>query len=179
MFIYRVNPNKLTSVQRTLEATLAKDHILKESAQRAFVSYIKSVFLMKDKNVFDVSALDTDAFARWILHSIFIKTFELFKYVIENRIIVYFWFYIWRSLGLAIPPRVRFLQKWKKAKEAKKKDKETLAQTMVEDLNKKLNKSSDSDASEAIEDEPELNRSSFKDSYNFHDGNFEYFYIFN
>jgi ATP-dependent RNA helicase DDX10/DBP4 len=51
-------------VQRTLEATLAKDHILKESAQRAFVSYIKSVFLMKDKSVFDVSALDTDAFAR-------------------------------------------------------------------------------------------------------------------
>lgn len=54
----------MTSIQRTLEATLAKDHILKESAQRAFVSYIKSVFLMKDKSVFDVSALDTDSFAR-------------------------------------------------------------------------------------------------------------------
>lgn len=64
MLMYRVNPNKLTSVQRTLEATLAKDHVLKESAQRAFVSYIKSVFLMKDKSVFDVSALDTDLFAR-------------------------------------------------------------------------------------------------------------------
>jgi len=64
LFIYRVNPNKLTSIQRTLEATLAKDHILKESAQRAFVSYIKSVFLMKDKSVFDVSVLDTDSFAR-------------------------------------------------------------------------------------------------------------------
>lgn len=64
IYYFRVNPNKLTSIQRTLEATLAKDHILKESAQRAFVAYIKSVFLMKDKNVFDVSALDTDAFAR-------------------------------------------------------------------------------------------------------------------
>ncbi|XP_060853220.1 probable ATP-dependent RNA helicase DDX10 [Rhopalosiphum padi] len=129
----KVNPNKLTSVQRTLEATLAKDHILKESAQRAFVSYIKSVFLMKDKSVFDVSALDTDSFAS--------------------------------SLGLAIPPRVRFLQKWKKAKEAKKKEKDTLAQTVVENLNEKLNKSSDSEISE---DEPEPYQSSVKDTYNFH-----------
>uniref|UniRef100_A0A2S2PDC6 ATP-dependent RNA helicase n=1 Tax=Schizaphis graminum TaxID=13262 RepID=A0A2S2PDC6_SCHGA len=129
----KVNPNKLTSVQRTLEATLAKDHILKESAQRAFVSYIKSVFLMKDKSVFDVSALDTDSFAS--------------------------------SLGLAIPPRVRFLQKWKKAKEAKKKEKDKIAETVVENLNEKLNKSSDSEISD---DEPEPCQSSVKDSYNFH-----------
>ncbi|XP_001948824.1 probable ATP-dependent RNA helicase DDX10 [Acyrthosiphon pisum] len=132
----KVNPNKLTSIQRTLEATLAKDHILKESAQRAFVSYIKSVFLMKDKSVFDVSALDTDSFAS--------------------------------SLGLAIPPRVRFLQKWKKAKEAKKKEKDTIAQTVVEDLNEKLNKSSDSEISDD-EPEPQAYQSSVKDSYNFHD----------
>ncbi|CAI6344500.1 unnamed protein product [Macrosiphum euphorbiae] len=132
----KVNPNKLTSIQRTLEATLAKDHILKESAQRAFVSYIKSVFLMKDKSVFDVSALDTDSFAS--------------------------------SLGLAIPPRVRFLQKWKKAKEAKKKEKDTIAQTIVEDLNEKLNKSSDSEISDN-EPEPQAYQSSVKDSYNFHD----------
>ncbi|XP_025198680.1 probable ATP-dependent RNA helicase DDX10 [Melanaphis sacchari] len=130
----KVNPNKLTSIQRTLEATLAKDHILKESAQRAFVSYIKSVFLMKDKSVFDVSALDTDSFAS--------------------------------SLGLAIPPRVRFLQKWKKAKEAKKKEKDAIAQTEIENLNEKLNKSSDSEISD---DEPEPLKSSVKDSYNFHD----------
>lgn len=132
----KVNPNKLTSVQRTLEATLAKDHILKESAQRAFVSYIKSVFLMKDKSVFDVSALDTDSFAS--------------------------------SLGLAIPPRVRFLQKWKKAKETKKKEKDIIAQTVVEDLNEKLNKSSNSEISD---NEPEVYQcgiSSVKDSYNFH-----------
>lgn len=132
----KVNPNKLTSIQRTLEATLAKDHILKESAQRAFVSYIKSVFLMKDKSVFDVAALDTNSYAS--------------------------------SLGLAIPPRVRFLQKWKKAKEAKKKEKDTIAQTVVEDLNEKLNKSSDSEISD---DKPEsdMYQSSVKDSYNFHD----------
>ncbi|KAL4096403.1 hypothetical protein QTP88_021365 [Uroleucon formosanum] len=132
----KVNPNKLTSIQRTLEATLAKDHILKESAQRAFVSYIKSVFLMKDKSVFDVSALDTDSFAS--------------------------------SLGLAIPPRVRFLQKWKKAKEAKKKEKVMIAQTVVEDLNEKLKKSSDSEISDD-EPEPRAYQSFVKDSYNFHD----------
>jgi ATP-dependent RNA helicase DDX10/DBP4 len=128
----KVNPNKLTSIQRTLEATLAKDHILKESAQRAFVSYIKSVFLMKDKSVFDVSVLDTDSFAS--------------------------------SLGLAVPPRVRFLQKWKKAKEAKKKEKELLDGTLVEGLTEKL----DNSDCEVSEDEPEPYQPSFKDSYDFH-----------
>lgn len=73
------------------------------------------------------------------------------------------------SLGLAIPPRVRFLQKWKKAKEAKKKEKDTLAQTVVENLNEKLNKSSDSEISE---DEPDPYQSSVKDTYNFHNGNY-------
>lgn len=62
-----------------MEAFLAKDPTLKDSAQRAFVSYAKSTFLMKDKSVFNVHALNTDAFAN--------------------------------SLGLAIPPRIRFLQR--------------------------------------------------------------------
>lgn len=62
-----------------MEALLARDPSLKETAQRAFVSYIKSVFLMKNKAVFDVNALDTEAYSK--------------------------------SLGLAIPPRVRFLQR--------------------------------------------------------------------
>ncbi|XP_060814768.1 probable ATP-dependent RNA helicase DDX10 [Bombus pascuorum] len=75
----QINPNKLQSPQRKIEALLARDVLLKESAQRAFVSYIKSVFLMKDKEVFNVRALNTDLFAR--------------------------------SLGLAIPPRIRFLQR--------------------------------------------------------------------
>lgn len=79
--------------------------------------------------------------------------------------------HVYRSLGLAIPPRVRFLQKWKKNKEAKNKEKETLTQSMVDDLNEKLNKSSDSEVSE---DEFKLdsNVSSLKDSYNFHNGIF-------
>ncbi|CAK9831361.1 Probable ATP-dependent RNA helicase DDX10 [Anthophora retusa] len=75
----QINPNKLQSPQRKMEALLARDVLLKESAQRAFVTYIKSVFLMKDKEIFNVRALNTDSFAR--------------------------------SLGLAIPPRIRFLQR--------------------------------------------------------------------
>lgn len=66
---------------------------------------------------------------------------------------------------------MRFLQKWKKAKEAKKKEKDTLAQTMVEGLNDNLKKSSDS-GSEGLDDEPKPSRLSFKDSFNFHNGNF-------
>jgi ATP-dependent RNA helicase DDX10/DBP4 len=47
-----------------MEAFLARDHSLKESAQRAFVSYVKSVFLMKNKQIFNIHALDTDAYSR-------------------------------------------------------------------------------------------------------------------
>lgn len=68
LFHFSVNMTKLQNIQRTLEAQLARDVNLKESAQRAFVAYVKSVFLMKDKEVFDVSKLDTDAFARYLFH---------------------------------------------------------------------------------------------------------------
>lgn len=84
----QINPNKLHSPQRKLEALLARDVSLKETAQRAFVAYVKSIFLMKDKEVFNVHALNTDAYAR--------------------------------SLGLAIPPRIRFLQRMQKQRSAKK-----------------------------------------------------------
>lgn len=50
--------------QVKFEAFLAKDPNLKASAQRAFVAYLKAVFLMKDKSVFQINALHTDAFAR-------------------------------------------------------------------------------------------------------------------
>lgn len=62
--LFRINPNKLQSPQRKMEALLARDVSLKESAQRAFVAYVKSVFLMKDKEVFNVRALNTDSYAR-------------------------------------------------------------------------------------------------------------------
>lgn len=81
----RVNPKKLVSIQRKMEAHLASDFELKESAQRAFQSYLKSTYLLKNKAVFDVFKLNTDEFAK--------------------------------SLGLAFPPRVRFLQRQLKMKQ--------------------------------------------------------------
>ncbi|XP_048199751.1 probable ATP-dependent RNA helicase DDX10 isoform X2 [Perognathus longimembris pacificus] len=75
----KINPEKLIDVQKKLESFLAQDKDLKERAQRCFVSYIRSVYLMKDKNVFDVSKLPIPEYAL--------------------------------SLGLAVAPRVRFLQK--------------------------------------------------------------------
>uniref|UniRef100_A0A0A9VZ79 ATP-dependent RNA helicase n=1 Tax=Lygus hesperus TaxID=30085 RepID=A0A0A9VZ79_LYGHE len=60
----KVNPNQLVSPTAKIQAFLAKYPELKASAQRAFVSYCKSVFLMKDKQVFDFSGLDTAEFAK-------------------------------------------------------------------------------------------------------------------
>ncbi|KAG8543987.1 hypothetical protein GDO81_023295 [Engystomops pustulosus] len=51
---------------------------MKERAQRCFVSYLRSVYLMKNKEVFDVFKIPLVEYAQ--------------------------------SLGLAVPPRVRFLQ---------------------------------------------------------------------
>ncbi|OAD61872.1 putative ATP-dependent RNA helicase DDX10 [Eufriesea mexicana] len=100
----QINPTKLQSPQRKLEALLARDVSLKESAQRAFVTYIKSVFLMKDKEIFNVHALNTDSFAR--------------------------------SLGLAIPPRIRFLQRMEqKRQQSNKFIEETTQLTVDSDLN--------------------------------------------
>uniref|UniRef100_A0A8D0HMA6 ATP-dependent RNA helicase n=1 Tax=Sphenodon punctatus TaxID=8508 RepID=A0A8D0HMA6_SPHPU len=78
----KINPEKLVDVQKKMQAFLAQDQELKERAQRCFVSYLRSVYLMKNKEVFDVFKL------------------PLAEYAI--------------SLGLAVPPRVRFLQKAQK-----------------------------------------------------------------
>ena len=34
---------------------------------QAFVSYLKSVFFMKNKSVFDVTAIHTDEYARYVI----------------------------------------------------------------------------------------------------------------
>ncbi|NXG44773.1 DDX10 helicase, partial [Psilopogon haemacephalus] len=78
----KINPEKLTDIQKRMQAFLAQDQELKEKAQRCFVSYLRSVYLMKNKEVFDVFKL------------------PLAEYAV--------------SLGLAVAPRVRFLQKVQK-----------------------------------------------------------------
>lgn len=80
----QVNPEKLQNVQLKLEAFLAQEIDQKERAQRCFVSYLRSVYLMKNKDVFDVFQLQLEEFAN--------------------------------SLGLAVAPRVRFMDKAHKPK---------------------------------------------------------------
>nr|XP_046247600.1 probable ATP-dependent RNA helicase DDX10 [Scatophagus argus] len=75
----QVNTEKLQNVQQKLQAFLAQEKEQKERAQRCFVSYLRSVYLMKNKEVFDVFKLQTQEYAL--------------------------------SLGLAVAPRVRFLNK--------------------------------------------------------------------
>lgn len=87
-----------------MEAFLARDPSLKATAQRAFVSYAKSVFLMKNKQVFNLQALDTDAFAH--------------------------------SLGLAVAPRIRFLDRHNKALKDKPSKKESNKSKIVQNNNK-------------------------------------------
>ncbi|KFU90972.1 putative ATP-dependent RNA helicase DDX10, partial [Chaetura pelagica] len=82
----KINPEKLTDIQKRMQAFLAQDQELKDKAQRCFVSYLRSVYLMKNKEVFDVFKL------------------PLAEYAL--------------SLGLAMAPRVRFLQKVRKQQRA-------------------------------------------------------------
>lgn len=115
-----VDPSKVVAPQRKIEALLSEHTDLKQTAQRAFVSYVKSIFVMKNKEIFDVKLLDTDAYAR--------------------------------SLGLVVPPRIRFLQKYQHNNTNKQ----------VEDSNKddaidKLKSQADG-TSESSEEEDELPR---------------------
>lgn len=59
-----IDPKRMFSPQVKMESYLAQSTELKESAQRAFVAYIKSVHMMKNKKIFNVDAIDFDAYAK-------------------------------------------------------------------------------------------------------------------
>ncbi|XP_034386202.1 probable ATP-dependent RNA helicase DDX10, partial [Cyclopterus lumpus] len=59
----QVNPDKLQNIQQKLEAFLAQEKEQKERAQRCFVSYLRSIYLMKNKEVFDVFKLQLQEYA--------------------------------------------------------------------------------------------------------------------
>ncbi|KAK9955453.1 hypothetical protein ABG768_015325 [Culter alburnus] len=59
----QVNPEKLVSVQEKLEAFLAQEIDQKERAKRCFMSYLRSVYLMKNRDVFDVFQLKLQEYA--------------------------------------------------------------------------------------------------------------------
>lgn len=58
-----MNPDKLQNVQQKLEAFLAQEKEQKERAQRCFVSYLRSVYLMKNKEVFDAFKIKLHEYA--------------------------------------------------------------------------------------------------------------------
>merc|ERR1712194_815039 len=55
--------NKMIPIQGKLSALLASEPQIKHLAKKSFVSYVRSVALMKDKETFDVKALPREAFA--------------------------------------------------------------------------------------------------------------------
>jgi ATP-dependent RNA helicase DDX10/DBP4 len=51
------------TIQPVLSKLNAESHDLQHLAKRACASYLRSIFLMKDKSVFDVHAIDTQKLA--------------------------------------------------------------------------------------------------------------------
>lgn len=119
-----VDPSKIQAPQRKIESLLSDNTDLKQSAQRAFVSYVKSVYMMKNKEIFNVQELDTDAYAR--------------------------------SLGLIIPPRIKFMYKFHKKNPQKKEiSDESENDEVVDKLKAKIaDYDTEEDASEAEPDDP-------------------------
>lgn len=59
-----IDDKQLFSPLIKIQSFLAQSPELKETAKRAFVAYVKSVALMKDKSIFDASKLDLEAYAK-------------------------------------------------------------------------------------------------------------------
>lgn len=59
-----IDEKQLFSPLIKIQSFLAQSPELKETAKRAFVSYVKSIALMKEKSVFDASKLDLEAYAK-------------------------------------------------------------------------------------------------------------------
>ena len=59
----QINPKKLRCIQGKLEAFCAQDGDMKHWAQKSFISYMRSVYLQSNKDVFDVNVLPTNEYA--------------------------------------------------------------------------------------------------------------------
>lgn len=58
-----IDAKRLFSPRVKMEAYIAQNQELKATAQRAFLTYLKSIILMKNKELFNIDSLDIDAFA--------------------------------------------------------------------------------------------------------------------
>ncbi|OWZ24480.1 ATP-dependent RNA helicase [Phytophthora megakarya] len=59
----KLNPTKTTSCRQKVASVVAGDKEIKALAQKAFMSYVRSVYLQPDREVFDATALPLDEFA--------------------------------------------------------------------------------------------------------------------
>ena len=59
----QINPAKIRNIQERAAALCARELDLKQRAQRCFKTYLKSVYFMKNKQIFDVKLLDFGAYA--------------------------------------------------------------------------------------------------------------------
>ena len=60
----KINPKKQSSrIQSSMQGLLSKDSDLKYLSQRAVVCYLRSVYLQKNKKVFDIKTIDIDAYS--------------------------------------------------------------------------------------------------------------------
>ena len=59
----QINPTKVRSIQERSAALCARDVDLKQRAQRCFKTYLKSVYFMKNKLIFNVKLLDFESYA--------------------------------------------------------------------------------------------------------------------
>lgn len=83
----QVDPKKMFSPRVKIEAYLAQNRELKESAQRALVNYVKSIALMKHKHIFKVEELNIEAFAQslGLMFAPRVKFLQGIKYFAEKK----------------------------------------------------------------------------------------------
>ncbi|OWM88754.1 hypothetical protein CDL15_Pgr002521 [Punica granatum] len=82
--VIKANTKRIQSISHLLRELLAKYPNINQLAQRAFITYLRSIHIQKDKEIFDVTKLSIDEYSI--------------------------------SLGLAMPPKVRFLKNKLKSK---------------------------------------------------------------
>lgn len=82
-----VDSKKMFSPRAKIEAFLAQNQELKESAQRALINYVRSVTLMKNKKIFKVEALNIEAFAQslGLMFAPRVKFLQGVKYFAEKK----------------------------------------------------------------------------------------------
>ncbi|XP_031627130.1 probable ATP-dependent RNA helicase DDX10 [Contarinia nasturtii] len=82
-----VDPKKMFTPRAKMEAFLAQNKELKESAQRALINYVKSIALMKNKEIFKVEALNIEAYAQslGLMFAPRVKFLQGVKYFAEKK----------------------------------------------------------------------------------------------